>query len=283
MGQAPVPSARDLANLVETIPPLPVSFLRITQIVNDPHATIHAVGAVVASDSALALRALRVANSPIYALPGRIESIPQAVSLIGLQRIRSLAMASAVIDLFGTLPPGLIDTRRFWEHSLAVALSARTLGEFSGERDAERHFSAGLLHDVGLAVLAIAAPAQLAESLAAAAQGEPLCQAERRRLGFDHGDLGAALLERWSMPASLSEPVAAHHAGTSQRYGQETACVHVGEILAEALALGSVGEVLVPPLSPQAWDLLAVPVTDLSRCAETTLNQHQALVAALLG
>lgn len=282
-GRAPVASAREIADLVESIPPLPVSFLRISEVVGDPHCTTHAVATVVAADQSLALRTLRVANSAIYALPGRVESIAQAVALIGIKQIRSLALASAVIDLFGPLPPELIDTRRFWEHSLGVGIASRTLGELSGERDAERQFSAGLLHDLGIAVLAITMPAVLAQTLAAAAHGEALTTAERKRLGFDHGDLGAALLERWGLPPSLSEPVANHHSGVGQRFARETACVHVGELLAEALSLGTVGEGQIPPLVMPAWDLLAIDPVDLPKAATVTLEQHQALVMAMLG
>lgn len=258
-------SARDLARLASQVPALPQTFQRIQGLVSDPTSTTAQIAEAVGVDQGLVTRLLRLANSSFYGLARRVDTISQAVALIGTRQVRDLALATAVLDLFREVPAQALDARAFWLHSLAVGAAARLLAAKRGERDTERHFVAGMLHDIGLVVLAQHQPQQVAANVqAAAAANQPLAVIERRDLGFDHAELGGLVIDQWHLPQALSEAATGHHHQlTSARYVHDCAGVHVADLLVEALGHGAAGEAVVPPLDPQAWELLGLKPADL--------------------
>jgi HD-like signal output (HDOD) protein len=277
-----VRSARDIAALVDGMPSLPITFQRINEVVANPAGTTAQLAETVSGDQGLATRILRLANSSFYGLSARVDTITQAIGIIGTRQLRDLALAAAVMDLFKGMAPDLINADDFWTHSLAVGAGARLIAQRRGETACERHFVAGMLHDLGLMVMAQRLPKRLSENLARArTDGQPLAQVERLEMGFDHAELGAVLVERWHLPDTLVEPTACHHRLlTTARYVHDCAAVHVAEVLAEALGYGSAGEAVVPPLDPIAWNLLELSPADLSPLT-TALERQVAELKAI--
>ena len=124
----------------------------------------------------------------------------------------------------------------------------------------ERLFVAGMLHDVGQVVLSAARPEVIRGLLEAQRDtGRLYLDLERERLGFDHAELGGALLKKWKIPASIGEPVACHHnPGSAEQFRLETALVHLADIVCQAMELGQGAEWGVPPLDGPAWERLGV-------------------------
>jgi len=103
-------------------------------------------------------------------------------------------------------------------------------------------------------------------------------------LGFHHGAVGATLLDRWRLPAALVEAVAWHHAPRlSSRHPLETAVVHVADVIANGLSLGSSGEHLVPSFEPPAWDILDLSPTVLPGLFRQVELQFNHAVEAIMG
>jgi HD-like signal output (HDOD) protein len=278
-------SARDLARLAQQVPSLPLTFQRIQELVSNPRSSNSQLAEAVGADQGLTTRILRLANSSFYGLAARVDTVSQAVSLIGTRQVRDLAMATAVVDLFKDIPASAIDGRAFWEHSLAVGSASRLIAAKRRERETERHFVAGLLHDVGLVVMASQMPERVSAHLISARETQqPLTVIERRELGFDHAEVGGAVIEQWHLPPAMSE-VATHHHHllTSARHLHDCATVHLADVLVEALAYGSGGEPVVTPLDPPAWDLLGLMATDLTSIATDLERQMVEITAIFLG
>jgi HD-like signal output (HDOD) protein len=168
----------------------------------------------------------------------------------------------------------------FWRHSLACGVGGRVLAGLRRESNVERFFVAGILHDVGKLVLYLRAPEEVRQALEEARSANLLLhQAERQVMGFDHAQVGEALLDLWNMPASLREAVHFHHnPRRATRFPVETAAVHTADIMANALGLGSGGEHFVPPLSPEAWEALGVEAPLIQSAAEEMERQFEASV-----
>jgi putative nucleotidyltransferase with HDIG domain len=231
---------------------------RLVQVIDHPLSSASDVGKVIAEDPGLTARLLKLVNSPIYGFPSRIDTVSQAISIVGMTQLRDLAIGTAFIRMFANVPSQLVDMDSFWRHSIACGLAARLLAAQRREANVERFFIAGLLHDIGRPIIYTRAPLEGAAALLEANRtGRLLFEVEQKMLGFHHGAVGAVLLERWRLPRMLTEAVAWHHAPhLAARFPLETAAVHTADVIANALGFGSSGEHLVPSFDATAWDLL---------------------------
>ncbi len=277
-------SARELAALVENIPSLPATFQRINEAANNPDTTAATIAGLVETDQALTVRLLKIANSPMYGNAGKIETVTQAIMMMGTRQLRDLALATAVFDVFAGIPCELVSMDSFWKHSIATGLAAKALMTRRGERNTERFFVAGLLHDLGSLVLYQNQPDRSRACLQVAQKAnEPLHLIEFRAFGFDHADVGGALLEAWKLPGSLSEPVTNHHRFLlAARFPLENAVVHVADIIACALGTGNNGERLVPALEATAWDFIGIPERHLGAVVADVERQFNEVAKILI-
>ncbi len=278
-------SAADLVNGAVTVSSPPLVYQRLVEVINHPRSGPSDIARVISEDPGLTTRLLRVVNSAFFSFPQRVETVKQAVAVVGTVQVRDLALATSVITLFEGVPADLVNMESFWRHSLATGVGARILASLRHEDNVERFFVAGLLHDVGRLIIYLRRGEQAREILDRAEEsGEPLHLVESAVLGFHHAQVGGALLELWSVPASYREAVAYHHTPRlAERYPIETAAVHVSDLIANALELGSSGSKQLPPLDPEAWDRLGIDVALLPLVVEDMERQLEAVAQFVQG
>lgn len=257
---------------------------RIQAVIDDPASSLDTVARTIGADPALSARILRIANSSLYQFPTRVESIPQAIGIIGTQQVRDLVLAATLIRHFSRIPVSGVDMDSFWRHSIGCALMARSVAFFRREANLERAYVAGLLHDIGRLILFMHLEDWATRVLAARDRsGDLLYRVESRELGFDHSQLGAALLEHWRLPPALIEPVRHHHSpDEARRYPMETATVHLADSMAHALRLGTSGERYCPAVEKTAWQRLALPESALEQIAAQTDRHYQQTLEVFL-
>jgi len=268
---------RDLVKAAGSISSLPMIFTRINDAVNNPRSSIADIGRVIGEDPGLTARLLRIVNSAFYSFPSKIDTISRAVTIVGTQQLRDLALATSVMKVFKGIPEDLMNMEAFWCHSIACGITARVLASHRRESNLERYFVTGMLHDIGRLLLFMNLPKQARAALLRCQQsGELFYQVEFEEIGFDHATVGSALLQAWNLPASLEEVVACHHAPQKAlRYPIETAIVHLADIIAHTMELGSSGERLVPQLNPDAWERIGLPASLLPATLEQVDRQFQ--------
>ncbi|CAK0764972.1 HDOD domain-containing protein [Gammaproteobacteria bacterium] len=244
-----------------TIPSLPQIFYQLVAIIDDPNICLSDIAKVIADDTSLAARLLRISNSAMFNFPSRINTISQAITVIGTQQIRDLVLATSVISIFKGISSELVDMESFWRHSIACGIGARAIATLRRAVNVEQFYVLGLLHDIGLLLSVTLVPEQANIALKRCQQnGELLYRAEREVFGFNHGGLGAALLKTWRLPDVIQESVGCHHVPTAaSAYPEAAAIVHLAEIIAQGLSLGNSGEHWVAPLDQKAWRTLALP------------------------
>ncbi len=241
---------------------LPQVYERVTEAINRPDSSAEIIGAVVGEDAGLTMRLLRIVNSSLYGFPSKIETISRAITLVGVEELRDLTLATSVIQLFDSLPTEFTNMESYWRHSLATAICCRLIAEHRNESNIERFFVGGLLHDVGSLALWVHG-AQRAKRIARRCQssGCQLRDAERAVLSFDHTDVGRELLTMWRLPQSLVESVYCHHMPKrATSVPIEAMTIHVSEIIVDAMQIGSSGEVNVPPTVINAWETLELEI-----------------------
>lgn len=197
---------------ISHIATLPEVTVQIIEMVEDPSSSARDLHHLIAADPALTARMLKVVNSAFYGLPRQIASINRAVSLLGLNAVKNIAVAASLAKLFrgGNIGPHF-DAHDLWTHSCATAAAAKAVAEINGRNGAsDEAFLAGLVHDVGILVELQHDRALFATAIEQAAEGADLREVERMTLGETHEGFGAALCQHWKFPASLTW-VAGHH------------------------------------------------------------------------
>lgn len=278
------PDLKSLVSRIGRLVALPDVYYRLEEAICHPHMSLEAVGRIISSDADLTARLLRLANSSFFGFPKKIESIGRAVTMIGTQQLRDLALATTVIKLFKHIPVGSVTMRSFWEHSIACGVTARTIATCRREANIERYYVAGLLHDIGRLVLFLELPKIMKKLIGERKKKDKLLQQlEFEALGYDHAVVGGALLEAWRIPQSLFEPVGAHHDPTqAQRYPVEAAVVHLADVIVHGLRIGTSGERFVPPLDEEAWRRVDIPASALPEIIDRSEEQRRDVVALFL-
>ena len=238
----------------------PNTYAQLDALIKDPNSSAEDISDVINTDLALVTRLLKVVNSPFYGFPSQINTISRAITIIGTRELTHLVLATSVIDAFKGIPSSLINMTEFWRHSLACAIAAKYLAKECGQRATERYFISGLLQNIGSLVIYQSVPELAREVINSAKFGnEVIYKAEQRILGFDHTDVGQALVKAWRLPHSLEEVVKCHHTPSqSVNFPLEVAVVHIADIIVSSAQLGHSGDSHVPPLEPDAWDLLGL-------------------------
>ncbi len=237
----------DIVEGVAEIAPLPEISLRVYDMLQDPFFSAVQVGETIRLDPGLTTRVLKVVNSAFYGLARPIETVPHAIAMMGASDLRALVLTAAVSNSLHALAPRGFDLHAFWQHSVFAALAARRLGRECLVENTEPLFVAGLLHDVGRLVLYHEHP-ELAERIfeGTIEKLDGRWEVEQGLVGFDHAEIGAALLRRWQLPESIWEPVAFHHQPEkAQNQPLAAAVVHIANHVAN-LAFSEDADRLAP-------------------------------------
>jgi HD-like signal output (HDOD) protein len=266
-------------------PPLPEVFLALRRAAADPMSTMADVARIVATDPSLATYVLRLANSALYGRLDKVETVERAVGCIGLSEIETMAMGAAFGQVFKDPPrPDLLSMPDFWRHAVSVGLLAGALADRVRASGRDRFFVAGLVHDMGRLLLAIAEPDLAALALARAAEtGSSLDAAERGVLSFDHAVLGGRVCWKWQLPDTLGEAVAWHHDPSQCPDNALAGVVHVADFLANALGVRVRPTGALPELDLAILDSLGLAEGDapfLLESLETGLSALTALFSS---
>jgi HD-like signal output (HDOD) protein len=252
----PAATVEDLIARVDGLLSLPDAALRLNTVLSDPDTSAEEIAQIVSVDPALAARVLRAVNSAYFGLRGRVDAISKAITIIGTSGLHSLVLATSAALAFRNISCKLVDMESFWQHSVRAALAARGLAEAGGLRPhRERIFLAALLHDVGQLILYHQLPDVSTRILHAVRAGRAQDEVEHELLGFTHAEVGALLLERWSLPPSLTRPVRfPHRYDEAPEFGREAALIHIGSRVVHMLEQERSAD--RPPyldVAPDAW------------------------------
>ncbi len=248
-------------NRFKDLPTLPDVVARVMQIVSNPLTTADDLNQVISLDPALTFKVLRLANSAFYGFPKEITTITHAVTILGFNTIRNLALSVSVHKMFfSERERGLFNYRDFWKHCVAVGVCARMLAARVGYKNEDNAFTAGLLHDIGKSLLdRVDHEGLLAAIAESRATGRPLREAERARLGTDHAAVGGLLAGNWNLPHDLRQAIEQQHGFPEGSLPDPlAAAVHAADRICRARGLGSDGDFGPTGVDPAAASLLGL-------------------------
>jgi len=232
---------QDKIKTIANLPTLPHIASRLMRIVNSPSASADSVAALVSQDVSLSAKTLRLANSAFYGIPRSVNTINNAVIILGFKIIQTMVLSLTVFDMFyddDGEPNGLFDRDAFWEHSLRCAVIGRLLAHKRKRNyalDPEEAFCAGLLHDIGKVVMEQYLNADFHKALYhARANNTPVFEAEKEILGYTHCDVASWLTSGWSLPDEIEQPLVYHHEPEEAAACPEAVLIcHIADIMSK--------------------------------------------------
>ncbi|ENO90207.1 HDOD domain-containing protein [Thauera linaloolentis] len=263
-------SAQELASQIEVLASLPTVYDRIREQLESPTGSAFEVARLVSADPALTARVLRLVNSAMYGHRGEIDNIVHAVQILGLQQVHDLVLAMSLHAVFTGIRPAQLDMKRFWRDSVLCALASRAITQHTGRPGAERMFVIGLLADIGHLVMFQTTPVLADTARQSTAQtGEALHLAERRIIGCDFAEVGAALMDQWRVPATFAGAIGTQ---TLPRLGGEhagdAATLNLARCIVEADALDASSAHTGACVDPCVWKLLDITPDEIAPIRE---------------
>lgn len=282
-------SAAEIQNLVNNakeLISLPEISLKVNEIANDPNSTADDMATVISQDPALVVRMLKIANSAYYGLSQEVETISRAVAILGTNKIRDLVLSTSASQAFEGIPNNLITMQDFWHHSLYCGLLAQILSKKSKKTNSESIFIAGLLHDIGQLLMFNQLPEKSHEAILLLMEGSEeleTYEAEQHVFGFDHTQVGAALVKSWKLAPVLEECVEFHHSPqNAKNFPAEVALINIANSVAVMADFDSMNEEdEIPMINPASWDLTGLTKDDLPEAIKKAQDEIKEIESVL--
>ena len=231
------------------------------------------VADIIAEDVAMTAQVMRLSNSVLFnPTTRRISSAPLAVARIGFDEVRKMVITIGVVDLFRKHRRTPLNYKKFWRHCIATGILSEIVAEASPVArttigsDGSTYFPAGLLHDIGILILAGHFKSRYGSVLEACVnQGKSLADVEGKKLGVNHLEVGAGVIHKWKITESIAAAVAHNGAPESASETERTfvRVIHVADWVADSMGFGILDEKHSLPFSEGVWCKLALSQSDL--------------------
>lgn len=216
-----------MLNRIESLPVIPAVAMQVYQLSIDPESETEDVQKVLSTDPGLAVKILKLVNSPFYGLGRKVDSIREGIVVLGMEEIAQLAFGLSLAGSFsGVGIKGMIDPVSLRRHAVEVALTGRFLCEDLTDGDFKGAFTACVLHDIGKLFLIQNFPELYKRVMLLAGEMQlPVYAAEEDIFGLNHGVVGGIIAKKWNLPDSLVQAISFHHYPPDASEYQELAAI----------------------------------------------------------
>jgi putative nucleotidyltransferase with HDIG domain len=219
------------------LPPLNAVATQVLGLLADPSVELKQLSSVMECDPAFAADVLFLANSSLFGFPSRLQVIRHAIAVLGLERIKALAITVAMRGFLGDGGPLV---RQCWRHSAACAVIAEQISGIFGITP-QTAYAAGLLHDIGRHGLLKSYTSEYASVLETRFENlDEVLRAERTALNVEHGTAGAWLVKSWALPKAFIETCEHHHEKMSSKDSELLLVIKTACRMADALGFSAV-------------------------------------------
>jgi putative nucleotidyltransferase with HDIG domain len=251
---------------LDTLPAMPAIAQKLLSLALDTDEGEAQLLRLIEQDPLIAAKIIGLANSPMFGSSRKVNSVNDASMLLGLTRVKSVAIGIATLSAVTKFPGGLLKANDLWMHSMTIALVMRNLARAMPVRTRpleDQIFLAGLLHDIGYMALSfLDTPASDALHTQLLAQPErSVLEIEQELIGMTHGEIGAQLGRHWDLPEEIIAVMRFHH--TPDDAGATEAqtlvrLVNLAERLLPGFGVSEQGEQGEPTISEEDWMKLGI-------------------------
>lgn len=271
---------KDIDRLIDSIkefPTLPTIYSSLLEVLSNPFSTVKDVTDIIVRDQSVTFKIIKVANSPVFGISARVDTISQAIFFLGFSEIKNIVLTISIMKVFNSTKNfayfNFID---LWKHSIAVGVITRILGSKIGIRNIENYFISGLLHDLGKLVFYKIFGEEYAKILRYSYDNfEEIREYEKNSFGLTHEIAGEILAEKWRFSKGLIE-VIKHHYVFRKNNEEDTlvACVHLANIIAISMNLGNSGSNVIYQPNYEIWSLINLPEGTLNSLYDEIMDTY---------
>lgn len=248
---------------LDTLPAMPAVAQKLLSLPLDTHEGEVAMLKLIEHDPQLSAKIIGLANTPLFGASLKTTSVRDAVMLLGMTRVKSVAIGIAAMSALTRMPQGRLSVQNLWLHSLTVALSMRTIVQYMPAQtrpNDDQLFLAGLLHDIGYLVLAYL-DTRLSNELhdrMAAKQDRPMAEIEQELLEVTHSEMGARLAQNWGLPQEIITVLRYHHLPDAPEAQEGRTLIRIINIAEKLLPALGIAEWEEPAISEADWATLGI-------------------------
>jgi putative nucleotidyltransferase with HDIG domain len=233
-GEIHLASAGEIDQAMENIQPIPQVALKILRLIDNEEYEVKTLAEEIRKDQVISARTIKLCNSVAFAGSSKVESLDQALVLIGIRLLVKLVISVSVNELFGHSDLGYsLCKGGLYHHAVGTAIIAEKLADYTGSAEPGLAYTAGLLHDIGKVVLdqsIVSAYPLFYRKLFE--EEENFSDAENEILGLDHAQVGNKLARKWLFPESLCDIIRNHHRPEkATRYLELAHVVYLADLL----------------------------------------------------
>lgn len=211
---APVSGPEAIMETIDNLQPIPQTALKILRMFNQDAHSIDDITRELSQDQVLSARTLQMCNSVLFAGIIKIDTLKDALMMLGEERLVKSVITTAIESYFGQVGPSGYSLCKggLFFHAVGVACLAERLARQSGLAHPSQAYMAGLLHDIGKVVLDQHISAHLPFFFRTLGdEKQSIIHAEEKVLNFNHCRAGVILAEKWGFSDALTEAIRCHH------------------------------------------------------------------------
>ena len=198
-------------NADTTVFALPQVISELLQLTSGDNYSADSLAKLILKDPSLTAKVLKLSNSSYYARNTRSKTVNQAISVIGMNMVRCLALSASVLNAERIKSKSGIETKDFFTYILSVAVGAAMLSKPAGMEHSEEALIAGLLHDIGIIYFLDHHPEEYRAVRILNSKGLSIMEAETQVFGINHCELGARLAGSWGLSEEIIAAISGHH------------------------------------------------------------------------
>jgi len=262
---------------------LPTIVIKLNELLENPNSTIDDFASLIRLDAGLTIQLLKIVNSSYYSFTKPIDTVTTAISIVGINDLSDLILATKIIKKFDNIPLDFISPQTFWRHNIACAIASKIIARELKIKNSERYFILGLLHDIGKLVMYLSQPELSRHIFMLIKKNDSdIEEIEKIAFGFSHDEVSAELLMSWGFDESIYHPIKFHHQPTkTKKFKVETAALHLANAIANLIESPfSYDDSL--PIKLEVWEMLHVHSETLIPLTNTTETYYRELAPLIM-
>ena len=272
-------SFKDILNRLDQLAPIPPIANQIMALAEDPDSSLSEIADLIINDPAITANLLKTCNSAYFGLARKVDSVQDAIVLVGLDHVVQLVMLGSFSQNFKKGVEGYgLGEGELWRHAVSSAYAAKALAvRYGASKNRHLVFTAALLKDIGKLILGRFVAFSFEQiNILVNAQGHSFNDAEKKILGMNHEELGALLGEKWRFSEKLIYMIGHHHlSDESARQDLETSLVYLADMICMMMGVSTGVDGLSYRFYSEVLKRLALSEKDFQGIMAATAERQQ--------